>query len=1352
MFFSLNYKQFFIVLPLVLIAVFGVGLESCFSQSFYDIKPEEIDNYLFLQTKEAENLIGSLITKLTNEWVNLETSSSATPQERAVPLILRKAVRKQVVNYLLSDLPIDISSKAIKKAIEIAQIFLAEDFSESFDRLEKESVKLAVEKGKEWLFQNQIKVSSGAMIFEYKTQKGEKKEAILQYVLIYQQTVENKGKFLIRFYSTSPIEPPENSSSIGLAWGSYYELEKDLPPFTVDIEGEAENYIIVGQPKIKIDFPETVPDLGLKPLSFWQKNVESPLKNKLKEVELFFKQSGEKISDAKEGVMLAPARLSKLLSNLKLKITQYNLFQAQIGQSLFFSNLSPLVLSPPDNQVFSESNNEEPPKEEQKNNQNSGQGGPENVGEAGLIQESIDDIKERIDLYLQEIEKMKAESAAASSSEIVEEDKKDQEEGNNLAKDIDPEKICLRGPNSKPQNNKVIINEVAWMGTVYSQNDDWIELKNVSNGEINLAGWELFDKTHQIQVAFDENDKIPAKGFYLLERTDDDTVPMEKADKIYLGIIDNIFEGIYLFDNNCQLQDQAEWTYNGWPAGDDYNKKTMERKVNLGWQTSLLPWGTPRQENSAIVESKTETPKTATSTASTSTSQQSQASSTNPEPQNNTLNNNCEAGPLVDIWYPNIQETDQEVEVTLFVRCVKDATYDVKITIEDYGEKNIFSEIYNEKEGKWQSSFYYLPEFFSGTGLEGGLIKLRIPEQYKYIDGSFLIKVKVRESGKTNYYQFSNYIDFISLYEAPLIPGGGYSEPTEPQNPSVENPKTVAINEIAWAGTKASAQDEWFELYNYGTNTVDLNGWQLVFSHATTSSTITFDSLISTTTILADSFYLIERTDDFTVSDVVADWFGSFGSGLNNGGELVELKDEKGNFIDSIDCSGGWFFGKAAPDYISMERISATSSGNDAANWANNNGVVKNGLDTDNNEILGTPKKPNSTLFVVASGSEAILSLVAAGLSDDPANNGRKIARTSNGDLFVTYYKEDKIFLAKSQDKGQTWLEISVTPDATSSQANPALAVDASDKIHLAWQGRDDVGFFQIYYSSFDGASFSRIESITASTTNHQYAPYLAIDSKDNLFLAWVNSQVLYNSKEGSWYNFAQISLISQTLGAWNSVESTGLDHISIASFSMAIDREDNLHFVWAANTRNVSSPHVLYQKKGALWGDIKSLDLDISEGQSQIAIDFENNIHIVWPSVGYWSDPDRAYRYSYINYRKYNQSSDLLNALLRLETEPRKQISSPALSFASGTDLYVIWQSTSTEYQSIHLLENNGSWRELQTLATSTADINRINPLWNLYPINLSKKTNEPVSGYAFIFCQGRDLKFYASPDLKFE
>ncbi len=158
---------------------------------------------------------------------------------------------------------------------------------------------------------------------------------------------------------------------------------------------------------------------------------------------------------------------------------------------------------------------------------------------------------------------------------------------------------CDFATNQSPNRQKTIINEIAWMGTTESANNEWIELKNISGNEINLNGWQLIDQGEQIKITFENNDKISANSFYLLERTDDNSVANIKADKIYTGALSNTNEGLRLFDNQCNLIDEV-LANSDWQVGDNSEKRTMERDLNgFNWHTSSIINGTPKKENSS---------------------------------------------------------------------------------------------------------------------------------------------------------------------------------------------------------------------------------------------------------------------------------------------------------------------------------------------------------------------------------------------------------------------------------------------------------------------------------------------------------------------------------------------------------------------------------------------------------------------------------------------------------------------------------------------------------------------------------------------------------------------------------
>ena len=67
----------------------------------------------------------------------------------------------------------------------------------------------------------------------------------------------------------------------------------------------------------------------------------------------------------------------------------------------------------------------------------------------------------------------------------------------------------------------VVINEVAWAGTQSSSNDEWIELYNPSSQAVLLDGWTLKAADGSPNISL--SGTIPAGGYFLLERTDEDT-------------------------------------------------------------------------------------------------------------------------------------------------------------------------------------------------------------------------------------------------------------------------------------------------------------------------------------------------------------------------------------------------------------------------------------------------------------------------------------------------------------------------------------------------------------------------------------------------------------------------------------------------------------------------------------------------------------------------------------------------------------------------------------------------------------------------------------------------------------
>lgn len=188
------------------------------------------------------------------------------------------------------------------------------------------------------------------------------------------------------------------------------------------------------------------------------------------------------------------------------------------------------------------------------------------------------------------------------------------------------------------------------------------------------------------------------------------------------------------------------------------------------------------------------------------------------------------------------------------------------------------------------------------------------------------------------------------------------------------SPKVI-ISEVAWSGTAATPAREWIELYNASDSAVDLTGWQL-------SSEVETIAVLNGA-IEARSFYLLERLDDLTVSDIPAD--AIFSARLADDGQTLTLWDDGANVVDTANSSGlAWPAGTSAPNYRSMERTGPDVP-DSRENWQSNDGVHRNGLDDAGEPINGTPRQPNGGW--TSATQEADLSVQKDGPSVSPAGD-----------------------------------------------------------------------------------------------------------------------------------------------------------------------------------------------------------------------------------------------------------------------------------------------------------------------------------------------------------------------------
>ena len=156
----------------------------------------------------------------------------------------------------------------------------------------------------------------------------------------------------------------------------------------------------------------------------------------------------------------------------------------------------------------------------------------------------------------------------------------------------------------------------------------------------------------------------------------------------------------------------------------------------------------------------------------------------------------------------------------------------------------------------------------------------------------------------------------------------------------------VAINEIMF--DPGEDNSEFIELVNLSGNTIDIGGWRFEDERGN------FYRLSETSYSLNDNSYFVVAADSLILSKYSLD--NSVGIlnvsslGLVNSGELILLKDVKGNVIDSVWYSDKWHNDNFTDTKnISLERINPNLNGNNPGNWSSSADILG-----------GTPAKQNS--------------------------------------------------------------------------------------------------------------------------------------------------------------------------------------------------------------------------------------------------------------------------------------------------------------------------------------------------------------------------------------------------------
>lgn len=303
----------------------------------------------------------------------------------------------------------------------------------------------------------------------------------------------------------------------------------------------------------------------------------------------------------------------------------------------------------------------------------------------------------------------------------------------------------------------------------------------------------------------------------------------------------------------------------------------------------------------------------------------------------------------------------------------------------------------------------------------------------------------------------------------------------------------------------------------------------------------------------------------------------------------------------------------------------------------------------------------------------------------------RAMVRDGAGNYYVTYsadYNEFKhIFVRKSSDlvSWQYWdgsafvssgnPEIPIELSGGYDQNKPVIEADSSNNIYVVWYGSHagPVTSTQIRYSIYNGSSWSAPNDVTSGEYNQAY-PSIAVDSSDNIHVAWYGTTVVSQTN-------TQIRYCRYVGGSWESIKE--ITTITSGSYyqgcpSIAVDSSNKVYIIWCG-TYPSSTNQIKYRiYDGSAWGTVGNITSDgYHQYNPSIAVDSSNKVYAVW-----YGSHDLSKTATQIRYSIYDGST--WNTIGNITSGGYSQ-AYPSIAIDSSSNICAVWQGKNASSETVN-------------------------------------------------------------------
>jgi len=300
--------------------------------------------------------------------------------------------------------------------------------------------------------------------------------------------------------------------------------------------------------------------------------------------------------------------------------------------------------------------------------------------------------------------------------------------------------------------------------------------------------------------------------------------------------------------------------------------------------------------------------------------------------------------------------------------------------------------------------------------------------------------------------------------------------------------------------------------------------------------------------------------------------------------------------------------------------------------------------------------------------------------------DGRKIARDSQGNLYVAYRKKDsagiyQVYVAKSEDGGATWCkpESPIATLNTDHQRVPSIAIDGHDVLHVVWYGKGptDSGANerQIKYTNSKdrGATWSPWVSVGGEVRGYrgqdiwQEHPTIYVDGNNHLYVVWQGRDDAF--RVASQCKFSKSVDGGSTWSTWRNVSPS---NSNLSRPTLVTNTDGSRLYVLGYGGSGIQQ--ILFSISadgGSTWSTWSPINASRNDQRHvSVAIDGTDHLHAVWREVN--SSGKAEVEYSIYSGSKWT-------APLTVSANAASYQFFPSIAVTAFNTVAVVWTETSS-------------------------------------------------------------------------